>query len=283
MFYFIAPEMKLPNHDFPSLPAPFLFLVPTVMIVSLNTTGTNRIAHFWLGCNSNADPWPTITDNLIREPWVSASLSSLRSPRIAASLRQSQVTQGAQAPRAPRPTAEQLSAVGGASRERKEHTPTPPPFPETERGVSRDPQPGTGRATIFPDPPKPEVEPSQLAHSPCTNRMLSSGKRAQPRPPAAPLGCCIPTALPTLAHLVYSSRGPRRWYRKWRHRGSHLWNGNPDLPQGQGLLPESYLVSLISSSLTLKKDLIALFYFKLAINFGETFIFMDFCRTRTRL
>lgn len=178
--------------------------------MSFKITGTSRTAHFPPGCHSNTEPWRT--ENLTRTVSV-RRLSSLWFPRSIIKVVSSHT-------RWSRDEGNQLSAVGGASRERKpSHNPTFPSFRPSQKpsgGFPESPQPGTGKATIFPDLPlpRPEVEPSQLAHSPWTTRMLSSGKRAQPRPPTAPLACCIPTALPTLTHPLYGSPGPCRWCRK---------------------------------------------------------------------
>lgn len=85
--------------------------------------------------------------------------------------------------------------------------PTPSHFlPSQKRrgGFSETPQPEPEKRPSSNPPPRPEVgEPR--AHSPWKSRMPSSGRRAQPRPPAAPLGC-IPTALQKFAHLVFGSR-----------------------------------------------------------------------------
>lgn len=95
----------------------------------------------------------------------------------------------------------QLPSGGWRLRENKTR-PKPSGFlPSQKRcgGFSETPT-GTGKATIFPKHPRPEVWPSPPAHSPWKNRTPSSGHRAQPWLPAAPL-CCIPTALQMLAHL----------------------------------------------------------------------------------
>lgn len=218
MFYFIAPEIKLPKHDFllPSpLPRPFLSLFffpqPLIMTVSLKITGTNRIAHLWPGCHSSTESRQRITDNLGHEPRASAKpeLTPVSSGRGITQGEPSPTGQAPRAPHGPGTNSPQWVAPAGEN-----HPPTSPPSQQPSGGFLRPLNPEPEERPSFLTPPRPEVEPSQLADSPWTNRTLSSGKRAQPRPPAAPLGCCIPTAPPTPAHLVYSSRGPRRWCRK---------------------------------------------------------------------
>lgn len=76
MFYFIAPEIKLPKHDFLPSPRPFLSLFffpqPLIMTVSLKITGTNRIAHLWPGCHSSTDNhWQSRTRTAsVRKAWA---------------------------------------------------------------------------------------------------------------------------------------------------------------------------------------------------------------------
>lgn len=85
--------------------------------------------------------------------------------------------------------------------------PTPSHFlPSQKRrgGFSETPQPEPEKRPSSNPPPRAEVgEPG--AHSLWKSRMPSSGRRAQPRPPAAPLGCIL-TALQKFAHLVFGSR-----------------------------------------------------------------------------
>lgn len=162
MFYFIAPEIKLPKHDFLPSPRPFLSLFffpqPLIMTVSLKITGTNRIAHLWPGCHSSTESRQTITDNLGHEPRASAKpeLAPVSSGRGITQGEPSPTGQAPRAPNGPGTNSPQWVAPAGEN-----HPPTSPPSQQPSGGFLR------------PLNPEPEERPSFLTP-------LQAGSGAQP-------------------------------------------------------------------------------------------------------
>lgn len=282
MFYFIAPEIKLPKHDFLPSPRPFLSLFffpqPLIMTVSLKITGTNRIAHLWPGCHSSTESRQTITDNLGHEQRASAK------PELAPVSSGRGITQGepsptGQAPRAPRRTRDQLSAVGGTSRGKpSSHVPS---LPATERGVSETPQPGTGRATIFPDPPQAgsgaqpaggltldkqnaqEWEESAATASCCSSWLLHPDSSSDTCTPCVQL----PGTTQVVPEVTSSRETPLKWPSGFTSGARLVTRILPGFPDQQFL--DSQEGSYCSLLLQIGYGL-----------WGNNFIFLEFCMPR---